>query len=84
VKKTMTDSNGQKRLNGAGAPEALLALRDPLAHGAGLFISAIRGAAPSFVTGADGRACIDWAAQIEAAAGLSGLAHVERRERIEA
>ena len=52
------------------AADAPLALRDPLAHGADLFLKAIAGEDGAIVTGEDGGACVAWAAQIEEAAGL--------------
>ncbi len=64
--------------------DAPLALHDPLAHGAALFVGAIRGQAQGYVTGADGRACVDWALRIEEAAGLAMPPVVEIRERMRA
>lgn len=57
-----------------------LALCDPLAHGAGLFLAAIRGEPCAYVNGRDGRACVDWAERIEQAAGLSDLQAIDLRE----
>ncbi len=50
--------------------KAPLAIRDPLAYGAGLFIEAIRDSKTPVVSGHDGRVTVSWAQQIEQAAQI--------------
>jgi predicted dehydrogenase len=61
------------QLNGDISPdEAPLAIRDPLAYGAALFIEAIRFSKTPVVSGHDGRVTVSWAQQIEQAAQIGG------------
>lgn len=84
VDRSLTDLTAQRRLAVYVADDGALALRDPLAHGAALFIAAIQGEPCAYVTGQDGRACVDWAGRIEEAAGLMERQTTELRERLHA
>ncbi len=75
------------RLNGDILPDkAPLAIRDPLAYGAVLFIEAIRLSKVPVVSGNDGRVTVSWAQQIETAAQIGAVsigaeAEIEKRLR---
>lgn len=65
------------------AEGATLALTDPLAYGAEMFLKSIlQGSAPA-VTGEDGRDAVAWAGKIEQAAGVCA-AGAQERERLRA
>ncbi len=69
-------------LNGEFCPQqAPLAIRDPLAYGAGLFIEAIRESKQPVVSGYDGRVTVSWAQQIEEAAQIGHEEKVLKRLR---
>ena len=83
IKRTLTERSGSTDIDSIGGSTPPLALRDPLAHGAEAFLAAVRGNADAIVTGEDGRACVQWAEQVEEAAGLAP-GSVEYRERLRA
>lgn len=82
--RVLTDLTERRRIGDFRNGDAPLALHDPLAHSAALFVAAIRGEAGAYVNGRDGRACVEWAEKIEEAAGLSRLQMDDRRERLRA
>lgn len=84
INRTMIESTAPDQAAAIDQNGAALALRDPLAYGAALFIAAVRGETSDYVTGADGRACIEWADRIEKAAGLLGRPGIDLRERLRA
>ncbi len=67
------------RLDDVFAPGAApLAVRDPLAHGAELFIEAVRGGETPVVSGRSARTAVAWAHDIEQAAGIETASSVKR------
>lgn len=84
INRVLTDLTAQRQIADFGSEDGPLALHDPLAHSASLFIDAIRGEPGAYVTGLDGRICVDWAGKIEAAAGFSVLEAHNIHERLRA
>lgn len=83
IKRTLGGRGGSTDIDSIGGDAPPLALSDPLAHGAGLFLAAVQGRTNAIVTGEDGRACVQWAEQIEHAAGI-GVNAAPHRERMRA
>lgn len=72
--RTFTNTTPIEMGNAFESERAPLAMRDPLEHGAALFVNAINAGETPLVTGHDGRDAVAWACAIEDAAGLSSSA----------
>ena len=70
IRRTISNTTGAALSAGLAEESAPLALRDPLAHGAALFVEAIQQSKQPMVSGLDGRITVAWAEEIEAAAGI--------------
>jgi|GEM_PF-117786 len=81
IRRTITNSTPAQLNGDFSQHKAPLAIRDPLAHGAALFIDAIRGAKQPVVSGYDGRVTVSWAQQIEEAAQITQEEEVVKRLR---
>ncbi len=82
IERTMSNTTPAK-LNADISPDkAPLAIRDPLAYGAALFIEAIRLSKTPVVSGSDGRVTVSWAQQIEQAAQI-GVEQIDAEAEVD-
>lgn len=66
------------------AGKAPLSVRDPLAYGAELFVKSIADRNAHGVAGDDAAEIVDWARQVERAAGIDGAGDIDLRQRVRA
>lgn len=83
VNRTLNNSTPAVLADAFGSEDAPLALRDPLGFGAEAFLKAIQQHSVPLVSGEAGRDAVEWAARIEAAAGLAS-SESENAERLRA
>jgi predicted dehydrogenase len=86
IERTISNTTPAQLKGDISADKAPLAIRDPLAYGAALFIEAIRFSKTPVVSGHDGRVTVSWAQQIEQAAQIGAAqmdveAEVDKRLR---
>jgi predicted dehydrogenase len=70
IERTISNTTPAQLNGDISADKAPLAIRDPLAYGAALFVEAIRLSKTPIVSGHDGRVTVSWAQQIEQAAQI--------------
>lgn len=82
IRRTLNNTTSADISSVFDAGEAPLAVRDPLAHGAELFVQGVLAGKTLGVSGADAAVTIDWARHIEASAGISTVTDVDLRRRV--
>ncbi len=82
VRRTLSNTTSAAISSVFDTGEAPLAVRDPLAHGASLFANGIRRGTTSGVSGEDAVKTIEWARNIEQAAGIDAARDIDLRKRV--
>ena len=82
IRRTLTNTTDAAISSVFDAGGAPLAVRDPLAFGAELFANGIRRGKTMGVSGEDAAETVDWARNIEQAAGIDGANDIDLRKRV--
>lgn len=82
IRRTLSNTTQASISSVFDAGEAPLAVRDPLAYGAELFANGVRRGKTMGVSGADAAETVEWARNIELAAGIQSAGDIDLRKRV--
>ncbi len=82
IRRTLSNTTNTSISSVFDAGEAPLAVRDPLAYGAELFANGVRCGKTLGVSGEDAAETVEWARNIELAAGIESAGDIDLRKRV--